>query len=139
MYCTSSFPFVFMYAALGLLVYRYAYYWFNQSQSTMRFIFCYNILFFLKLLFAQIKPISCGNYLIIWSVYVLSHKTQGAEMQNGACFSITKHHNLFSITGLLSNLRKANKVWLHPHSVCLKPLLCLLIKPRLCQNAQFTP
>lgn len=44
-----------------------------------------------------------------------------------------------SITALLSNLRKANKVWLHPHSDCLNPLLSLLIKSLLCQNIQFLP
>lgn len=44
-----------------------------------------------------------------------------------------------SITGLLSKLQKAPKVWLHPHSDCLNPLLSLLIKSLLCQNTRFSP
>lgn len=78
------------------------------------------------------KAISSGNLL----VRVRKHNGQkGIKV----LFSITKYYNLISITVLLTNLQEADRGWLHPHTVCLNPLLCLLIKPRSCQNAQFSP
>lgn len=62
----------------------------------------------------SLKTVPAQSLLACVICLVRTRKHKGVEVS----FPFLPHHNLIAITVQLSNLQKANRVWLHSHRVC---------------------